>query len=73
MEAYDIGVAPTGRNLDTRGKALKEQDDKAKSNLKSVLDIARQGGLQNGFDEADFFTGPDAVVSFLSRKHGRSS
>jgi hypothetical protein len=65
LEAYDIGVAPTGRNLDTTGLAMREQDDKARTDLQEVLDIARKGGLEHGFDEGDFFAGPDAVVSFL--------
>jgi hypothetical protein len=42
---------------------LKEQDRNAKKDFKNVLDLARQGGLENGFDEGDFFAGPDAVVS----------
>jgi hypothetical protein len=42
---------------------LKEQDRNAKTDFKNVLDLARQGGLENGFDEGDFFAGPDAVVS----------
>jgi hypothetical protein len=41
---------------------LKEQDRNAKADFKNVLDLARQGGLENGFDEGDFFAGPDAVV-----------
>lgn len=45
---------------------MREQDDKAKTNLQEVLDIARKGGLEHGFDEGDFFAGPDAVVSFLA-------
>lgn len=65
LEAYDIGVAPTGRNLDARALELKEQDQNAKTDFKNVLDLARQGGLENGFDEGDFFAGPDAVVSSL--------
>jgi len=65
LEAYDIGVAPSGRNLDARGLELKEQDQNAKTDFKNVLDLARQGGLENGFDEGDFFAGPDAVVSLL--------
>jgi hypothetical protein len=63
LEAYDIGVAPSGKNLDARGLELKEQDRNAKKDFKNVLDLARQGGLENGFDEGDFFAGPDAVVS----------
>jgi hypothetical protein len=63
LEAYDIGVAPSGKNLDARGLELKEQDQNAKKDFKDVLDLARQGGLENGFDEGDFFAGPDAVVS----------
>ena len=63
LEAYDIGVAPSGRNLDARGLELKEQDRNAKTDFKNVLDLARQGGLEHGFDEGDFFAGPDAVVS----------
>jgi ERO1-like protein alpha len=42
---------------------LKEQDRNAKKDFKNVLDLARQGGLEHGFDEGDFFAGPDAVVS----------
>jgi hypothetical protein len=42
---------------------LKEQDRNAKADFKNVLDLARQGGLEHGFDEGDFFAGPDAVVS----------
>lgn len=42
---------------------MKEQDRNAKKDFKNVLDLARQGGLENGFDEGDFFAGPDAVVS----------
>jgi len=45
---------------------LKEQDRNAKADFKNVLDLARQGGLENGFDEGDFFAGPDAVVSHMS-------
>jgi hypothetical protein len=56
-------VAPSGRNLDARGLELKEQDQNAKKDFKDVLDLARQGGLEHGFDEGDFFAGPDAVVS----------
>jgi hypothetical protein len=66
LEAYDIGVAPTGRNLDSRALELKAQDQNAKTDFKNVLDLARQGGLENGFDEGDFFAGPDAVVRFSS-------
>lgn len=62
LEAYDIGVAPTGKKLDARGLALREDDQHAKDNFREVLDLARQGGLEHGFDEGDFFTGPDAVV-----------
>lgn len=62
LEAYDIGVAPTGKKLDARGLALREDDRHAKDNFREVLDLARQGGLEHGFDEGDFFTGPDAVV-----------
>lgn len=67
LEAYDIGVAPSGRNLDARGLELKEQDQNAKTDFKNVLDLARQGGLENGFDEGDFFAGPDAVVSLYHK------
>ena len=42
---------------------MKEQDRNAKKDFKNVLDLARQGGLEHGFDEGDFFAGPDAVVS----------
>ena len=66
LEAYDIGVAPTGKKLDARGLALREDDRHAKDNFREVLDLARQGGLEHGFDEGDFFTGPDAVVSYHS-------
>ena len=45
---------------------MKEQDRNAKKDFKNVLDLARQGGLEHGFDEGDFFAGPDAVVSHIS-------
>jgi hypothetical protein len=69
LEAYDIGIAPTGKKADTRTLELRAQDEKAKTNFQEVLDLARQGGLENGFDEGDFFTGPDAVVSQLGGPH----
>lgn len=67
LEAYDIGVAPTGKKLDARGLELREDDRKAKDNFREVLDLARQGGLEHGFDEGDFFAGPDAVVCVAPR------
>lgn len=66
LEAYDIGVAPTGRRLDEQGLVLQESDRKAKENLKEVLRLAKADGMERGFDEGDFFTGPDAVVGCLS-------
>jgi hypothetical protein len=65
LEAYDIGVAPSGRQVDERGTKLRESDRNAKANLKEVLKMAKAEGMEKGFDEGDFFTGPDAVVSAI--------
>ncbi|KAK4686050.1 hypothetical protein P7C73_g4084, partial [Tremellales sp. Uapishka_1] len=65
LEAYDIGTAPTalsGECLDAKGLNQREVDNEAKESLKEVLALAGGDQLGKGFDEGDFFTGPDAIV-----------
>ncbi|RSH93337.1 hypothetical protein EHS25_007691 [Saitozyma podzolica] len=62
LEAYDIGTAPIGRLLDPKARAQQTVDAEARASLKEVLDLATADGMANGFDEGDFFTGPDAII-----------
>ncbi|WVN86378.1 uncharacterized protein L203_101542 [Cryptococcus depauperatus CBS 7841] len=54
LEAYDISTS--------QSRTLSEGDQKTKSSLRNVLDLASGKGLGRGFDEGDFFTGPDAGI-----------
>jgi len=64
LQAYDIGVAPSGRLTDASSCAKREEDTKARTSLEKVLELAKGDEAVKGFDEGDFFTGSDAVVSF---------
>lgn len=62
LQAYDIGVAPSGRLVDDSACAKREEDEQAKLSLDSVISLAKGEEMAQGFDEGALFTGPDAVV-----------
>lgn len=75
LQAYDIGTAPMGKLVDPAAAsnvcAQRDEDEAARTSLSRVLDLAK-GEVGYGFDESDFFTGPDAVVSFAIAPYTRA-
>lgn len=63
LKAYDIGTAPISRYMDEQAVAKRQEDKQARTALSDVLKLAKSDEIAIGFDEGDFFTGEDAVVS----------
>jgi hypothetical protein len=64
LEHYDISVAPSSRIQESdRTKELRKSDEGAKQSLAEVIGLASADRVSRGFDEADFFNGPDSKVS----------